>query len=101
MVGAGRWGGFVGAEVMCFCLRRILVKNKDLFNALSVLDLQFVVPEFFPFELSWVCSTSCGKAFILKVYFVLADKDFKSEVEWKTKTCLGVCRISDFWGAER
>lgn len=61
-----------------------------------------MVPEFFAFEFSRVCSTSCGKAFIFKVVcFVLAVRDFKSRVEWKTKTCLGVGRISDFWGVER
>lgn len=47
-----------------------------------------MVPEFFPFERSRICSTARGKAFILKAFvcFVLEVKDFKSKVEWKTKT---------------
>lgn len=58
-----------------------------------------MVPEFFPFECSSICSTSCGKIFILKgfVGFVLAAKILKAT----TTTCLGNCRISDFWGVER
>lgn len=39
-----------------------------------------MVPEFFPLDCSSICSTSCGKVFILKVSvgFVLEGKDFKS-----------------------
>lgn len=58
-----------------------------------------MVPDFFPFEFSRVCSTSCGKAFILRLFCF--GKDLKSKLEGKTETCLGVCRIPDFWGVER
>lgn len=44
--------GFVGIQVACFSLSRIVVKNKTVFeNVLSMLDLYFVVLSSFPLNL--------------------------------------------------
>lgn len=85
---------------------RFQVKLKTYSMPLSALEPQFVVPEFFPFECSRICSTACGKAFILKVFVLFWKFCFERflKARWSRKLklmTLGVCRISDFWGVVR